>query len=318
MDRPMNERVSPAFPPPQWSARIERATRYAAIKSWFEGMAYLLPSLLLFGVFLFYPLGRTVYLSVFHTDYQGRPTEFAGLAHFAALLQDPSFWHSLKATVLFAVFTVPTTVIISFSLALLVHEKRKGIGIFRTIFASTMAMSVGVASVIWMFMYNPAIGVINRLLSAIGGTPVSWLLDPDTALYAVAVTTIWMNIGFTFLLLLAGLENIDPSLYESARVMGMSYWRQLWTVTVPLVSPTLFFVTTVSLIQALQTFGQIDFLTKGGPVEATNVFVYAIYREAFVNYQFGPASAQALLLFLIIALVTFLQFRFAERKVHYQ
>ncbi|AGT32330.1 glycerol-3-phosphate ABC transporter permease [Geobacillus genomosp. 3] len=314
----MNERVSPAFPPPQWSARIERATRYAAIKSWFEGMAYLLPSLLLFGVFLFYPLGRTVYLSVFHTDYQGRPTEFAGLAHFAALLQDPSFWHSLKATVLFAVFTVPTTVIISFSLALLVHEKRKGIGIFRTIFASTMAMSVGVASVIWMFMYNPAIGVINRLLSAIGGTPVSWLLDPDTALYAVAVTTIWMNIGFTFLLLLAGLENIDPSLYESARVMGMSYWRQLWTVTVPLVSPTLFFVTTVSLIQALQTFGQIDFLTKGGPVEATNVFVYAIYREAFVNYQFGPASAQALLLFLIIALVTFLQFRFAERKVHYQ
>ncbi|QOR83033.1 sugar ABC transporter permease [Geobacillus stearothermophilus] len=314
----MNERVSTVPSPAPWSVRTKREARQAAIKSWLGGMVYLCPSLLLFGVFLFYPLGRTMYLSVFHTDYQGHPTEFVGLAHFVALLQDASFWHSLKATVLFAALTVPTTVAVSFGLALLAHETRKGIGIFRTIFASTMGMSVGVASVIWMFMYNPAIGIINRLVSAIGGTPVSWLLDQDTALYAVAAATIWMNIGLTFLLLLAGLQNIDPSLYESVRIAGMSYWRQLWTVTVPLLSPTLFFVTTVSLIQALQTFGQIDFLTKGGPVEATNVFVYAIYREAFVNYQFGSASAQALVLFLIIAIVTFLQFRFAERKVHYQ
>ncbi|OQP04288.1 glycerol-3-phosphate ABC transporter permease [Geobacillus sp. 46C-IIa] len=314
----MNERVSPVFPPSPWPAQAKQAARQTTVKSWLEGMMYLFPSLLLFGIFLFYPLARTLYLSVFHTDYQGKPTEFAGLAHFAALFQDETFWHSVKTTFLFAALTVPATIVISFGLALLVHEKRKGIGIFRTFFASTMGMSVAAASVIWMFMYNPAIGIINRLLSTTGLASVSWLLDPDTALYAVAIATIWMNIGFTFLLLLAGLQNIDPSLYESARIAGFSYWRQLWTVTVPLLSPTLFFVTTVSLIQALQTFGQIDFLTKGGPVDATNVFVYAIYREAFVNYQFGFASAQAIVLFLIIAVITFLQFRFAERKVHYQ
>ncbi|KYD29261.1 sugar ABC transporter permease [Geobacillus sp. FSL W8-0032] len=313
----MNDRVSSPMPS-AWPVPTQPTVRRTAMKAWMEGMVYLLPSLLLFGVFLFYPLARTLYLSMFSTNYQGAPIRFVGWAHFAALFQDESFWHSVKTTFFFAALTVPTTVAIAFCLALLVHEKRKGIGIFRTLFASTMGMSVAVASIIWMFMYNPAIGIMNRLLSALGFPAVSWLLDPDTALYAVAIATIWMNIGFTFLLLLAGLQNIDPSLYESARIAGLSYWRQLWTVSVPLLSPTLFFVTTVSLIQALQTFGQIDFLTKGGPVDATNVFVYAIYREAFVNYQFGFASAQAIVLFVIIAAITFLQFRFAERKVHYQ
>lgn len=167
-------------------------------------------------------------------------------------------------------------------------------------------------------MYNPSIGIINKLLVAFGGHERQWLLDPNTALVAVAIATVWMNIGFAFLILLGGLQNIDTTLYENAKIVGVSKIYQLRKITLPLLSPTLFFIVTVSLIQAFQTFGQIDILTKGGPVNKTTVLVYSIYREAFVNYNFGFASAQAVVLFLIVLIITILQFSFVERKVHYQ
>ena len=127
-----------------------------------------------------------------------------------------------------------------------------------------------------------------------------------------------MNIGFTFLILLGGLQSIDSHLYESADIDGAGYFYKLRRITIPMLSPTLFFVTTVSIINAFQTFGQIDMLTKGGPSNETNLIVYSIYREAFVNYQYGSASAQAVILFIIILIMTVIQFKLGERKVHYQ
>jgi sn-glycerol 3-phosphate transport system permease protein len=167
-------------------------------------------------------------------------------------------------------------------------------------------------------MYNPTIGVINKVLNLVGIHDVQWLLDPKYALIAVSISTIWMNIGFTFLILLGGLQNIDEKLYENARIAGVSYWYQLRKITLPMLSPTLFFIITVSFINAFQTFGQIDILTKGGPTDSTNVIVYSIYKDAFVNYNVGSASAQATILFFCILLVTALQFKLGERKVHYQ
>jgi sn-glycerol 3-phosphate transport system permease protein len=213
---------------------------------------------------------------------------------------------------------VPIGLIIALFLALIANEKLKGIGFFRTMFSSTMGMSVAASSVIWMFMYNPTIGVINKVLNLVGIHDVQWLLDPKYALIAVSISTIWMNIGFTFLILLGGLQNIDEKLYENARIAGVSYWYQLRKITLPMLSPTLFFIITVSFINAFQTFGQIDILTKGGPTDSTNVIVYSIYKDAFVNYNVGSASAQATILFFCILLVTALQFKLGERKVHYQ
>lgn len=288
------------------------------VKRVIEGGMYILPSLLLFSIFVFYPMVRTLYLSIHMTDFQGNPTTYVGFEHFVYLFEDRNFKESMKATFLFVVYTVPPTVIISLCLALLANEKLRGIQLFRTFFSSTLGMSVAASSVIWMFMYNPAVGVINKILIALGGEERQWLLDPDTALAAVAAATVWMNIGFAFLILLGGLQNIDSTLYESAEMIGMSRLYQLWRITLPLLSPTLFFVITVSLIHAFQTFGQIDILTKGGPMNTTTVLVYSIYREAFVNYNFGFASAQAIVLFFIVLVVTVVQFTFAERKVHYQ
>ncbi|MED4267373.1 carbohydrate ABC transporter permease [Priestia megaterium] len=282
------------------------------------GLSYLLPSLLLFGVFLFYPMIKTLYLSLFITDTQGNPLNFVGLQNFLYLFTDPNFLQSIKATFLFVLYTVPIGLIIALFLALIANEKLKGIGFFRTMFSSTMGMSVAASSVIWMFMYNPTIGVINKVLNLVGIHDVQWLLDPKYALVAVSISTIWMNLGFTFLILLGGLQNIDEKLYENARIAGVSYWYQLRKITLPMLSPTLFFIITVSFINAFQTFGQIDILTKGGPTDSTNVIVYSIYKDAFVNYNVGSASAQATILFFCILLVTALQFKLGERKVHYQ
>ncbi|KPB05597.1 glycerol-3-phosphate ABC transporter permease [Bacillus sp. CHD6a] len=282
------------------------------------GLLYLLPSIVLFGIFLFYPMLRTLYLSFFLTDGQGVPITFVGFENFTYLLQSTAFQQSLKATILFVLYTVPVGVVLALFLAVIANEKLKGIGVFRTLFSSTMGMSVAASSVIWMFMYNPSIGILTTFISSLGGPEIQWLLDPRYALMSVALSTIWMNTGFAFLILLGGLQNIDEHLYENADITGVSYLYKLRKITIPMLSPTLFFVITVSLINAFQTFGQIDILTKGGPVESTNVIVYSIYKDAFINFNIGSASAQATILFFCILVVTILQFKLGERKVHYQ
>ncbi len=281
-------------------------------------LLYLLPSILLFSVFIFYPMFRTIYLSFFLTNQAGEAALFVGLENYAYLFESAAFRNSIKATFLFVLYTVPTGVIIALGLALLANEKLKGIGIFRTIYASTMGISVAASSVVWLFLFHPSIGMFNKVLSLMNLPQVEWLLDPTWALLSVSLTTIWLNTGFSFLIILGGLQNIDEHLYESARIDGASYWYRLRRITIPMLSPTLFFIITISLINAFQTFGQVDILTKGGPSQSTNLIVYSIYREAFVNYQFGTASAQAVFLFVCILIFTIIQFKLGERKVHYQ
>ncbi|WP_407656725.1 carbohydrate ABC transporter permease [Lysinibacillus yapensis] len=296
----------------------ESVKRKQRIRTFAKGMLFLLPSLLLFGVFLFYPLFKTLYLSFFLTNARGETTVFVGLQNYLGMFASPIFHQSMKSTFLFVLYTVPTTIIIALFLAVLANEKLKGIGFFRTIFTSTMGISVAAASVFWLYLFHPSIGFINGILEMIGMESIGWLTDPKWALIAVAVTTIWMNLGFTFLVLLGGLQSIDSYLYESADIDGASYFYKLRRITIPMLSPTLFFVITVTIINAFQTFGQIDILTQGGPQNTTNLIVYSIYREAFTNYQFGTASAQAIVLFVIILIMTIIQFKLGERKVHYQ
>ncbi|WP_028393253.1 carbohydrate ABC transporter permease [Bacillus cihuensis] len=279
---------------------------------------YLLPSFLLFSVFIFYPMFKTIYLSFFLTDQQGEAALFVGLDNYQDLLTSQSFHKSIKATLLFVLYTVPAGIIIALFLALMANEKLRGIGFFRVIYSSTMGISVAASSVVWLFLFHPSTGMFNRVLNLFGIAEIQWLLDPDWALFSVSVSTIWLNLGFSFLIILGGLQNIDEHLYESARIDGASYWYQLRRITIPMLSPTLFFIITISLINSFQTFGQIDILTKGGPSESTNLIVYGIYKDAFINYQFGTASAQAVVLFICVLLLTILQFKLGEKKVHYQ
>ncbi|HYF45571.1 MAG TPA: sugar ABC transporter permease [Acidimicrobiales bacterium] len=280
-------------------------------------MLLLAPSLIVFGVFIFYPLVRTIRLGFYRSDPFGGEL-YVGWEQYWDTLRSGDFHHSLWITVLFALLTVGFGLLIGLSLAILAHQRLKGITIFRTIFSSTVATSVAVSSLMWLVLFQPSIGVFNQFLDTIGHEePVRFLLDTSTALFAVAATTVWQNLGITFIILIAGLQGIPDDLYESARVDGASAWLQFREITIPMLSPTLLFASVILTINAFKSFGQIDLLTEGGPSDSTNVIVYSIYQEAFENRNPGVASAQAVILFLILLLLTLTQFTFFERRVHY-
>ncbi len=297
---------------------INQNKRKHSIMQHILGYSMLLPAILIFGVFLVKPLIETIILSVSHTSAQGQVLGFAGLEYYANIITDEAIHAAIMATIYFVLITVPLTIGIALVLALLANKKLKGTSFFKTVYASSLGISVAAASVIWLFMYNPSIGVFNRIITFFGGSPQQWLLDPKWALFSVSLATVWTSVGFTFLIILSGLKNIDESLYEGARVAGVGKWFQFRRITLPLLSPTLFFVTSVSMINAFQTFGQINILTKGGPINATRVIVYAIYQDAFINHRISQASALSILLFLSILFLTAMQFIIGERKVHYQ
>ena len=283
-------------------------------------LIFLAPSLVIFGAFVFYPLMKAVYLGFYETDNFGNQGDFVGLDQYRTVLTSESFRHTLKVTFLFALYTVPPGILLGLALALLANQKLPGISIFRVMFSSTVATSVAVASLMWLTLLNPNIGLVNYFLVEAGQPRIEWLLDPDWALPAVSATTVWMSLGLAFIVILAGLQTIPDELYESARVEGASDWRLFWHVTLPLLSPTLFFVSVVGTIFAFQSFGQIHILTGGGPLDATEVIVYSIWEDAFGKGTpaYGVASVQAVALFLLVLGLTVIQFRFLERRVFYQ
>ena len=194
---------------------------------------------------------------------------------------------------------MPLTVIISLLLAVLSASNLPGMGIFRTIFSSTMGISVAAGSVFWNLLFHPTAGLLNQIVMSFGGKPIGWLTDSHYALFAISAVSIWMNIGFSYLVLMGGIKNIDDSHYESVEIVGGGFFYRLRKVTIPLISPSLFFVFTTSLINAFQSFGLIDMLTSGGPNNTTNLMVYKLYQDAFVNFRFGSASAQGIVLFVL-------------------
>lgn len=298
--------------------KYKKATLHNERRLFGTGMLYLLPAFIFLGVFLFYPIIKTLYFSFFEVAGNGQVGEFVGWSHYADLMHSEEFRKSMKGTFLFVLYTVPAEIIIALFLAVIASEKIKGIGFFRTIFASTMGVSVAAGATIFLFLFHPSLGVLNNILDVFGINGVEWLTSSKWALFSVALTTIWMHLGINFIILLGGIQNISQELYESAEIDGAGYWARLFKITIPLMSPVLFFVTIIALIGAFQTFGQIDILTKGGPAGSTNIIVYSIYQEAFHYGNFGFASAQAIVLFLIILVVTVLQFKLGEKKVHYQ
>lgn len=285
-----------------------------------QALAYvfLAPSMLLFSIFMFYPMLKSVYLSLHSTSPTGQVAAFVGLENFVTLLRSGLFFQGIQVTVLFALLTVPVGILLALVLAALTHTKLKGMRIFQFSFALPMVLSVGSSAVIWKFLFHPTLGMLNYWLSLVGIEPIPWLTSPDWALFSIAMMTIWMNLGFNYIVLSSGLQGIPEELYESAKIDGAGAMVTFWRISLPLLSPTIFFVVVVSIIGAFQSFAQINILTKGGPMNSTNVFVYSIYQEAFVNFRFGTGSAQALVLFSVIFLLTLIQFKWVEKKVHYQ
>lgn len=282
------------------------------VREWGYAFVLLAPSLLIFGVFFYYPLVRTVREGFFRTNQFGANETYVGFEQYTDVLTSSSFHNSLKVTGLFALYTVIPGMILGLGLALLAHQRLRGIGFFRTVFSSTVATSVAVASVMWLTLLNPQVGLINYYLD----TDLDLLNDPTWALVAVSATTVWLSLGVTFIVMSAGLQSVPDDLLEAATVDGAKPWTRFRKVTLPLLSPTLLFAFVVLTINAFQSFGQIDLLTMGGPNERTNVMVYAIFNSVVTNP--GVAAAQAVVLFLIVLGLTLVQLFFLERRVYYE
>ncbi len=274
---------------------------------------YLVPSMVIFAVFLFYPFFKTIYLSLYKTNKMGEAKLFVGLENYTNLLSSPSFHNSLKVTLIFVSVVVIGSMLLGLVAAVLCNKAFPGIRFFSTAYALPMAIASSSAAMIFQIMLHPAVGIVNKLLNL----DINWLNDPKTALWCVAILTAWLNSGINFLYFSAGLGNIDETIYERASVDGASGVQQFFSLTLPGLSPIMFYTLVVNIIQAFQSFGQIKILTEGGPNESTNVIVYSIYRDAFFNYRFGSAAAQSVILFLIVMVITLIMFRMEKKGVKY-
>uniref|UniRef100_A0A831XH73 Sugar ABC transporter permease n=1 Tax=Thermus islandicus TaxID=540988 RepID=A0A831XH73_9DEIN len=301
---------------------VRNTLRQRGLKPWrlgesLEGLGLFLPAGLLLLVFTLWPAVQAVLLSFQDEDPFGRGRVFAGLANYAELLKDPHFRQSVLLTLRFALVVAFLEVALGLAAALLLQYPVPGIALFRTVFFMTTAVSTAVAAIAWGWFLHPVGGLLNRLLEGMGLPPQGWLTTPQWALYSLAVATAWQAIGFNAILLTAGLQDIPDELYEAARIDGATGPVILWRITLPLLSPVLFFVGVLALVRGFTAFGQIHLLTRGGPSESTTVWIYRVYQEAFFNFRFTYAAAEAVLLFLLLVLLTGVQFRILGRRVFY-
>ena len=281
------------------------------------GLALVFPSIVIFGVFVFYPFVRNFYLGFYRTPpFPGLPKRYAGLTQYRQVLTSHDFLNSLRVTALFVLYTVPAGLLLGLLLAVLAHQRLAGMGIFRTLFASPVATSVAVASVIFFTLLNPQVGLFTYWLGR--QNQPSLLDDPRWALVAVSVVTVWQNLGFSFILMSAGLQAVPDDLLEAAAVDGAGTWARFRHVILPMLSPTIFFAVVVGSILSLQAFGQIDLLTGGGPIKRTNVLVYSIYDQVFNQNNDGRAAVLAVALFGVTMVLTLVQLRLLERRVSYE
>mgnify|MGYP005757366093 FL=1 len=278
-----------------------------------EPYLYIVPSFILFAVFLFYPFFKTIYLSLYKTNKMGEAKLFVGLENYIDLFQSSSFYNSLTVTLIFVVIVVTVSMLLGLVTAVLCNRTFPGIRAFSTAYALPMAIASSSAAMIFQIMLHPTIGIVNKLF----GTDINWLNDPNTALICVAILTAWLNSGINFLYFSAGLSSIDETIYERASVDGANGVQKFFNLTLPGLSPIMFYTLVVNIIQAFQAFGQVKILTEGGPNDTTNLIVYSIYRDAFFNYRFGSAAAQSVILFLIVMVITLIMFRLEKRGVKY-
>lgn len=272
--------------------------------------ALLAPSLVVFGVFFFYALYRLVILGMNQQNRTGTAQRWVGFEQFTEVLGGEEFRSGLWISIQYVLWTVPAGLALGVLLAVAAHRQLKGIRFFQTVFASTVATSVAVASVIFFVLLNPVVGYF-------GDVPFINLADPNSAIRGVAVSSVWQNLGLTFIIVLAGLQAIPDELLEAATVDGYGPIRRFFKVTLPLLSPTMLFLVVVLTVFALQAFAQIDILTQGGPAGSTETLVFKIFRLGQEPVNVGRGAVMAIGLFFVTLVVALGQFTLLNRRVHY-
>jgi len=277
----------------------------------------LLPQLIIIGVFFFLPASQAILQSLQTEDAFGTSREFVGLDNFRRIFDDASYLASFKITALFSVLVAASGIALSLLLAIFADRIVRGAMVYKTLLILPYAVAPAIAGVLWIFLFSPSIGVVAYYLQKFGYT---WnhLMNEGQAMSLIVIASVWKQISYNFLFFLAGLQSIPKALIEAASIDGAGPWRRFWSIQLPLLSPTTFFLLVINVVYAFfDTFGIIDSMTAGGPGQSTSILVYKVYQDGFKALDLGGSAAQSVVLMVIVVALTVVQFRYVEKKVQY-
>jgi len=292
------------------ATRNRRQRRRTTLVGW----SFILPNFLGFATLTLIPVIASLLLSFMTWNSYSTP-EWVGLDNFRRMVGNDTFWTALRNTTYYAVGHIPLTLAVSLGFAVLLNQKLRGVGFLRTAFFFPYITSLVAVAVVWNMLFSPEVGPINQFLQAIGlDHPPGWTTSTTWAMPAVIITSVWRDMGYYMVLYLAGLQTIPGELYEAAHVDGANAWQRFWQITVPSLRPTTFFVLTMLTISSFKVFDLIQIMTEGGPGRATLVLSQLIFREGITQGRFGYSSAISMVLFVIVLLITVIQFRLQKRN----
>jgi len=299
-----------------------RRRTWSRYRFWETATPYLFvaPVLIVVGIFVYWPLIYSTYLSFFDWNFVAPTKDFVGFDNFTRLAHDPRFHRALWGTLIYIVVLVPAQVLVPLGLAVLLWPIRRSRAqtLYRATLFSPTVISFSVAALLWLWIFNPLQGILNKALFDLGFAKVNWLSNPSTAIWCIIVVSIWKTLGFNLLLYLAALEGVPGDYIEAASLDGASGWQMFRLIRFPLITPTFFFVLVTTIISVNdEVFGAINVMTDGGPFDRSSNIVYYLYEQGFRNFQIGSASAVSLLIFFGTAVLTWIQFRYVEKRVHY-
>lgn len=287
---------------------------------WRERMLFVLfigPNLLLFGIFTYWPLLYNAYLSFVSWNFIRPRKRWVWFNNYIEVFSSSQFWVIFWNTIVFASMSVGATLVLGLGLALLLNQPLRGRNAARAVLFAPVILSGAAIAVVWSYIFDPRYGLIADLLGMVGLNSPNWLIDPFWAMPAVIIVYVWKNLGYAVVIYLAGLQSIPRELYEAARVDGAGPWARFLHVTLPGLSPIAFFLSVTSILACFQAFDIIKVLTDGGPANATNTLIYHLYELGFVSYNAGEAGVVTMVLFGFMLLLTLIQIRYLEQRVHY-
>lgn len=282
------------------------------------GIFFVLPAVLFTLTFFIIPLAMTIWMSLHDWPLLGSPS-FAGLENYVSLVQDDQFWSSLWFTTKYTLLVTPMIFVLAFALALLVNVPLHGIGLYRTAYFLPVVIGLGTSSLLWVWLLNDRVGIINGILMDLGWiqAPIIWLGSLNTALFSITVSIVWKTVGFSMILLLAGMQAIPDELYQAAMVDGAGYWSRLRHITMPLLKTTFALALVISVIGSYLAFDQFYIMTRGGPQNQTITVVYWIFANSFTYFKLGYGAALSLVLLVILAMLSVVQLRILRDDTGY-
>jgi sn-glycerol 3-phosphate transport system permease protein len=282
------------------------------------GWLLLSPAAVLLTAFAFYPSLATLWTSLFSRETRRRPSEFVGTENYADLFADPTFWTVVQNNLIYAAATIPISMAIALAMALWANSKIPARGFVRTAYFTPTVLPMIAAANLWLFFYTPGLGVLDQIGSLFGLPSVNWLGQPETALWAVIIVTIWKEAGFFMIFYLAALQTIPEDLKEAADIEGASRWTYTRRIVLPLLMPTTLFILVNALINSVKLIDHLFILTKGGPNDASKLILYYIWEMAFAFFDAPQAAAMTILVLAVLGIVAGIKFTILDKRTHYQ